>query len=153
MQKALAQADKAEQLGEVPIGAVLVKDDELVSEGLNLSISNNDPTAHAEIVAIRKAAAKLGNYRLSGTRLYVTIEPCTMCAGALIHSRISELVYGASEPRAGAAALLADARYNHQVQVKAGVLEEQAASKMTQFFQAKRRDKQAANAPVGQENS
>ncbi len=142
MRHALALANKAAELGEVPVGAVLVKDEQVLAEGWNQPISQNDPTAHAEIVAIRQAARKLGNYRLPGSTLYVTIEPCTMCAGAVVHARISRVVFGASEPRAGAAGsvvnLLQNGQFNHQTEITSGVLSEQCGQVLKDFFAARR---------------
>ncbi|MBB3045876.1 tRNA(adenine34) deaminase [Litorivivens lipolytica] len=143
MRRALEQAHAAERLGEVPVGAVLVRDGELIAEGFNQPITLNDPTAHAEIVVLRKAAETVSNYRLPDTTLYVTVEPCTMCAGSLIHARIKRLVYGASEPRAGAVAsqlqVLSQPFYNHRVDVEGGVLAEECARVMSEFFARKRR--------------
>jgi tRNA(adenine34) deaminase len=142
MQLALEQAHLAAANGEVPVGAVLVKDGELIASGFNQPISGCDPSAHAEIVVLRAAAKKLSNYRLPGTTLYVTIEPCTMCVGALIHARIQRLVFGAAEPRAGAimsaANLLEGKQFNHNIDVQSGVLADQCAAVMQQFFREKR---------------
>jgi len=143
MRHALALANKAAELGEVPVGAVLVKDEQLLAEGWNQPISNNDPTAHAEIMALRKAAQLLENYRLPGTTLYVTIEPCSMCAGAIVHARISRVVFGASEPRAGAAGsvinLLQNEQFNHQTDITSGVLAEECSQVLRDFFRARRK--------------
>ena len=143
MRHALTLAQRAAELGEVPVGAVLVKDKQLLSEGWNQPISQADPTAHAEIVAIRSAAQKLGNYRLPDTTLYITIEPCSMCAGAIVHSRISRVVFGAAEPRAGAAGsvlnLLQNEKFNHQTQVTAGILAEECGQVLKSFFAARRK--------------
>lgn len=143
MRVALEQAREAERLGEVPVGAVLVRDGELVAQGFNQPITLNDPTAHAEVVVLRNAAQSLSNYRLPETTLYVTVEPCTMCAGSLVHARIKRLVYGASEPRAGAVAsqlqVLSQPFYNHRVEVEGGVLAEECARVMSEFFARKRR--------------
>lgn len=142
MQLALEQAQLAAAVGEVPVGAVLIKDNQLVASGFNQPISSCDPTAHAEIVVLRAAAKNLSNYRLPGTTLYVTIEPCTMCVGALIHARVERLVFGATEPRAGAivsaARLLDGAQFNHRIAVQGGVLAETCAAVMQQFFRKKR---------------
>jgi len=142
MRRALALADRAENEGEVPIGAVVVRDGELLGEGWNQVISSKDPTAHAEIIALRDAARVAGNYRLPGAVLYVTLEPCTMCAGALVHARIEHLVFAAKEPRAGVVcstcSLLDEPWYNHKVQWEAGVLEEESAARLKNFFQARR---------------
>jgi tRNA(adenine34) deaminase len=143
MRKALQLAGHAESLGEVPVGAVLVKDDQLVAEGWNQPISSNDPSAHAEMVVLRRAGQQLENYRLVGTVLYVTLEPCVMCAGALIHARVKRVVYGANDPKAGADKsvfnILQDDRFNHRIEVTGGVLAEECGQMLSQFFQAKRR--------------
>lgn len=145
MQYALKLAAKAASLGEVPVGAVLVKDGELVSEGWNQPIAGNDPTAHAEIIAIRNAAQKMANYRLPDTTLYVTIEPCSMCAGAIVHARISRVVFGAPEPRSGAAGsvinLLQNKQFNHQVELTPGVLAGECAQVLKDFFRERRTNK------------
>lgn len=142
MQAALELARQAEVLDEVPIGAVVVLNDEMIGEGFNKTITNADPTAHAEIVALRDAAARLKNYRLTGADLYVTIEPCSMCAGALIHARINQLFYGATEPRAGAVcssiAVLDNPNVNHRVQHQGGIAEIESSQLMANFFQRKR---------------
>jgi tRNA(adenine34) deaminase len=142
MGKALLLAQKAATEGEVPVGAVLVKDGAIVGEGFNCPITTCDPTAHAEIMALRNAATNTGNYRLPGTTLYVTIEPCTMCIGAMIHARVSRLVYGAEEPRAGAVvsqlALPSLPHYNHAMNVVGGVLAEECGRLMSDFFKNKR---------------
>lgn len=142
MREALRLATLAAAQGEVPVGAVVVLDDVIVGRGFNRPISAKDPTAHAEVVALRSAAAYLANYRLTGADLYVTIEPCTMCAGALVHARIRRLVFGAREPRAGAvvstAAVLATPGLNHRVEVVEGVLAGEAQRLMHEFFRAKR---------------
>lgn len=142
MRRALALADRAESEGEVPIGAVLVRDGEVLGEGWNSVITRQDPTAHAEIMALRDAAQVVGNYRLPGTTLYVTLEPCTMCAGALIHARVECLVFAAREPRAGVVcstcSLLDEPRYNHRVQWQEGVLAEESSQRLRAFFQSRR---------------
>lgn len=142
MQLALEQAQLAADSGEVPVGAVLVKDGELIASGFNQPISSCDPSAHAEVVVLRAAAKKLSNYRLPGTTLYVTIEPCTMCVGTLIHARVERLVFGATEPRAGAvvsaARLLDGLQFNHRINTEGGVLEDQCAAIMQNFFRQKR---------------
>lgn len=151
MARALALAEQGAAAGEVPVGAVVVLDGEILGEGWNQPISVGDPTAHAEIVALRAAAARIGNYRLTGATLYVTIEPCTMCAGALVHARIARLVYGAEEPRSGAVrsalAALDTPGLNHRVEVRAGVAADEAAELMTAFFRA-RRANAASDAPA-----
>ena len=143
MRRALALADRAENEGEVPIGAVLVRDGELLGEGWNSVISTQDPTAHAEIIALRDAARVAGNYRLPGSTLYVTLEPCTMCAGAMIHARVHRLVFAAREPKAGVVcstcAMLDEPRYNHQVQWQGGVLAEESAERLQNFFRERRK--------------
>lgn len=142
MQQALTQAQLAAQQGEVPVGAVLVRNGELIGAGFNQPIGSCDPTAHAEIVALRAAALRMANYRLPDTTLYVTIEPCTMCAGALIHARVQRLVFGAPEPRAGAIVsnlrLFENASYNHLIDVSAGVLAEPCAALIQRFFRDRR---------------
>ena len=142
MQRALELAQQAESLGEVPIGAVLVKNDQIIGEGYNAPISQHDPTAHAEIMALRDAAHRLGNYRLLNTTLYVTIEPCVMCAGALVHARIQDVVFGAVEPRTGAIGsvfdILQSSRLNHQVNVRGGVMAQECAALMQNFFKRRR---------------
>lgn len=155
MRRALELADQAASQGEIPVGAVLVKDEEVIAEGWNQSITNNDPSAHAEMIAIRNGGAKLGNYRLVGTTLYVTLEPCPMCAGLLVHSRIQRLVFGASDPKTGAAGsimnLVQDDKLNHQVEVSSGVLEEQCSAKLSEFFKKRRKEiklaKRASESP------
>jgi tRNA(adenine34) deaminase len=142
MARALALAERAGQAGEVPVGALLVRDGVVLGEGWNQMLGASDPTAHAEIVALRAAAEGCANYRLPGSTLYVTIEPCTMCAGALVHARVERLVYGAAEPRAGAVAssaqVLANPGLNHRVEVASGVLADQAAAQLRAFFAARR---------------
>ncbi len=142
MRRALALADRAENEGEVPIGAVLVRDGALLGEGWNQVITSCDPSAHAEIVAMRDAAAMAGNYRLPGAILYVTLEPCTMCVGAMIHARIEKLVFAAREPRAGVVcstcSMLDEPRYNHRVRWQEGVLADESSARLQAFFQARR---------------
>ena len=144
MRVALEQAREAERLGEVPVGAVVVLDDEIAGTGFNQPIRANDPTAHAEIVAIRKAAELLGNYRLTGATLYVTIEPCQMCVGAMVHARIGRLVYGTREPKAGAIESVMHAHehpaLNHRMAATGGVLEEECRGIVQRFFQQRRSD-------------
>ncbi len=144
MRHAMTLARRAEAEGEVPVGAVLVLDGDVVGEGWNRPISANDPTAHAEIMALRDAGQRLNNYRLPGTTLYVTLEPCPMCAGAIVHSRVSRVVYGATDPKGGAAGsvfrlLPSDQRFNHYVQAEGGVLAEACAEMLRAFFRARRR--------------
>jgi tRNA(adenine34) deaminase len=140
---ALAQATAAEQAGEVPVGAVLVRDGKCLAQAHNAPIMERDPTAHAEIRALRSAARQEDNYRLPGTTLYVTLEPCPMCVGAMIHARVERLVYGAPDPRTGAAGsaldLVAHPSHNHRMFVTGGVLAEQAADQLKAFFRARRR--------------
>lgn len=142
MRAALAQARAALQDGEVPVGAVLVRGGEVIATGRNAPIAGHDPTAHAEIAALRAAAARLGNYRLDGCTLYVTLEPCAMCAMALVHARVARVVYGASDPKTGACGsvfdLIADPRHNHRVEVVGGVLGDEAGRRLTNYFRAKR---------------
>lgn len=144
MREALALADRAERdHDEVPVGAVLVgPDGALLAEGFNRNIGDHDPSAHAEIVAMRLAGRSLGNHRLLGCTLYVTLEPCAMCAMAMVHARIARLVYAASDPKTGAAGsvfdLLADPRHNHRVQVQGGVLAVEASERLTAYFRRKR---------------
>jgi len=142
MRLALDEAADAERLGEVPIGAVVVLGEKVIGRGHNRVITEQDPTAHAEIVALRDAARFLNNYRLTGTTLYVTIEPCPMCAGALVNARVARLVYGAADPRAGAVTTLfqlcTDPRLNHRLQVQAGVLEAECREMIQSFFRRRR---------------
>lgn len=144
MLHALTLAQKAAELGEVPVGAVLVKDNKLLSEGWNQPIAGHDPTAHAEIMAIRQAAQSAQNYRLPGTTLYITIEPCSMCAGAIVHARIERVVFGAREPRAGAVGsvlnLLQNPQFNHQVDTESGILAEECGQILKDFFRARRKN-------------
>ena len=145
MRHALTLAQKAAALGEVPVGALLVKDERLLAEGWNQPIVDHDPTAHAEIMAIRHGGESLQNYRLPGTTLYVTIEPCSMCAGAIVHARIARVVFGASEPRAGAAGsvinLLQNEQFNHQTDISSGVLAEECGQILKDFFAMRRKQK------------
>jgi tRNA(adenine34) deaminase len=142
MRRALALATEAGADGEVPVGAVVVRDGEVVGEGRNRVIGDADPSAHAEMVALRDAARRLGNYRLPGCTLYVTLEPCTMCAGAVIHARLDRVVYGANDPKTGAAGsvfeVLADPRHNHVTDVEGDVLAGEAARLLRDFFEARR---------------
>ena len=143
MKKALALACKAEAAGEVPVGAVLVKGDELIAEGWNQPISSHDATSHAEIMAMREAGIKLNNYRLIDTTMYVTLEPCSMCVGAMIHARVAKVVYGASEPRTGALGgafnLLEANQHNHVFEIVPGVLAEDSKMMLQDFFQSRRK--------------
>jgi tRNA(adenine34) deaminase len=135
MRRALELAARAE--GEVPVGAVVVLDGEIVGEGCNRPLSTNDPSSHAEIEAIRAAGRAVGNYRLTGATLYVTLEPCTMCVGAIFNARIARVVYGAPEPKTGASDLFMT-RHNHHAKVQGGVLAEECAALMTKFFAGRR---------------
>ena len=142
MKRALELSQSAADYGEVPVGAVIVYDGEIVGEGYTQPISSCDPTAHAEVVAMRRACATLNNYRLTGCELYVTIEPCTMCVGAMVHARIKRVIFGALEPRAGALQsqfqLMENSPYNHSIAWNGGVLAEQCAAMMADFFRQKR---------------
>ena len=142
MEEALAEARVAAAAGEVPIGAILVHEGKILARSGNRTIRDNDPTAHAEIIVLREAARRLSNYRLTNTTLYVTIEPCSMCAGAIIQARVPRLVYGADDPKGGAVRscfeILSNPRLNHQVEVLAGVLAAEAAAVLQSFFAARR---------------
>lgn len=142
MSHALLLADKAEQLGEVPVGAVIVAENELIAEGWNQVISQNDPTAHAEVVALRSAGKQIQNYRLIKTILYVTLEPCPMCAGAMVHARVARVVFGANDFRTGAAGsvfqLLRSPELNHHCQIQSDVLKAACAAKIQAFFKRRR---------------
>ena len=145
MQHALELAKRAESEGEVPVGAVVVLDDEVIGEGWNRPIIDNDPTAHAEIMALRFAAKKINNYRLLDSTLYVTLEPCIMCTGAIIHSRVKRVVYGAFDPKAGAEqsafSILGTDCLNHKVDVTHGVLTTECGQVLTDFFKRRRKEK------------
>jgi tRNA(adenine34) deaminase len=142
MLEALTLARQAEAEGEVPVGAVIVKDDEIIGRGWNHPIAAHDPTAHAEIIALREAAQTLENYRLADTSLYVTLEPCAMCAGAMVHARVGRLVFGANDPRAGAAGtvfnLVQASALNHRLAVTGGVLAEECSAILKRFFAQRR---------------
>lgn len=142
MSRALELAREASLAGEVPVGAVIVKDNQIIAEGWNRPIATHDPTAHAEIIAMREAANALNNYRLLDCTLYVTLEPCAMCAGAMVHARVRRLVYGATDPRAGAAGTIFNivdhAVLNHRLEVVSGVMAEECGALLRQFFQARR---------------
>jgi tRNA(adenine34) deaminase len=142
MRQALTLAARAEAEGEVPVGALVVLNGEIIGEGWNRPILSHDPTAHAEITALRAAASKLGNYRLNGATLYVTLEPCPMCAGAMVHARVARVVYGAPDPLAGSAGtvfnLLNAAALNHQAEVQGGMLAEECGLRLKAFFQSRR---------------
>jgi tRNA(adenine34) deaminase len=143
MNEALALAREAGALGEVPVGAVVVCDGEIVGRGYNRPIMANDPTAHAEVMALRAAGQTLGNYRMPGCTLYVTLEPCAMCSGAIQHARIARVVFGARDPKTGACGsvtdLFAEARLNHHATVESGLLEAQCGRLLSDFFAARRR--------------
>ncbi len=147
MRLALAAADKAKAAGEVPVGAVVVKDGEVIATGFNRPIGHHDPTHHAEIAALRAAAEALGNYRLPGCTLYVTLEPCVMCAGAMMHARLSRVVYGAADPKTGACGsvvnLFAEERLNHHAEVVGGVLAAECGTMLSSFFAERRRQARA----------
>jgi tRNA(adenine34) deaminase len=142
MREALALAREAAQAGEVPVGAVVVKDGEIVGRGWNRPIGTSDPTAHAEVVALREAAARLGNYRLPGCELFVTLEPCPMCVGAMLHARLARVVFGATDPKTGACggvvSLAAEAKLNHQTAFLGGVLAEDCGALLKRFFADRR---------------
>lgn len=144
MRVALAEAQAAADAGEVPIGAVVVRQGEIVGRGQNRVLRDVDPTAHAEVVAMRAAAQSLGNYRLLGCELFVTLEPCAMCAGAMIHARLARLIYAAADPKAGAAGsaleVLNHPRLNHRMEVTTGVLTEEASTLLREFFRKRRAD-------------
>jgi tRNA(adenine34) deaminase len=142
MQRALAEAKAAQESGEVPVGTVIVKDGVLVAAGQNRNLRDHDPSAHAEIVALRAAGSALGNHRLEGCEMYVIIEPCAMCAGALVHARLKRLIYGAKDSKAGAVEsaiqVLNHPKLNHQMEVTGGVLEEQCSQLLRDFFKERR---------------
>lgn len=142
MAEALAEATRAQAAGEVPVGAVVVSEGKIVGRGHNRVIQDSDPTAHAEVVALREAATTLGNYRLSGCELFVTIEPCAMCAGAMVHARLKSLVYGTDDPKAGAVrsvlGVLNHPQLNHKVEVRSGVLQQRCAQLLKEFFKGRR---------------
>ena len=145
MRLALREAARAGRAGEVPVGAVLVgPGGEVIARGLNRPVAAHDPSAHAEVVTLRRAARRVGNYRLPGTTLYVTVEPCAMCAGALVQARVARVVFGASDPKAGAARtlfrILDDPRLNHRAEVIGGVLEAECRDMIREFFRARRRN-------------
>ena len=148
MRHALALADRAEAIGEVPVGACVVLNDEVIGEGWNTPISDNDPSAHAELRAVKDAAQHIQNYRLVDSTLYVTLEPCSMCAGMLVHARVKRVVFGAWDAKTGAAGsvmnLLQHPALNHQVDIQSGVLADECATKLSQFFQKRRKEIKAA---------
>ncbi len=143
MKHALMLAERSRDEGEVPVGAIIVKDDELIAEGWNRPIETHDATAHAEIMVIREAGRVLNNYRLPDTRIYVTLEPCTMCAGAIVHARIGHLFFGAPDPRTGTAGsaidLFSQTYHNHQVDVTGGIMQDECGEILTAFFKARRK--------------
>ena len=142
MQEALEQAKLAALAGEVPVGAILVRDGEVIGRGFNQPIGNHDPSAHAEMLALRTAAQGVANYRLPGATLYVTLEPCVMCSGAMLHARIDRVVFGASDPKTGAAGsvldIFASKQINHQTQVEGGILAEECGQILRDFFRERR---------------
>ncbi len=143
MRLAIEAAGRAQALGEVPVGAVLVKDGEVIATGFNQPIGRHDPTHHAEIAALRAGAEALGNYRLPGCTLYVTLEPCVMCAGAMMHARLARVVFGASDPKTGACGsvvnLFAEDRLNHHAEISGGVLADECGTMLSNFFAERRR--------------
>lgn len=149
MQRALELARQGGALGEVPVGAVLVVNGSVVGEGFNAPISRHDPTAHAEVMALRDAAARIGNYRLENSTLYVTLEPCTMCVGALVHARVQKVVYAAAEPKAGsllsARRQLESGYYNHIFEFEGGLLADAAGSMLSDFFRRRRAEQKNGN--------
>ncbi|MBL3601796.1 MAG: tRNA adenosine(34) deaminase TadA [gamma proteobacterium endosymbiont of Lamellibrachia anaximandri] len=147
MELALELAAQAEAEGEVPVGAILVCEDKIIGQGWNRPIGHHDPTAHAEIIALRDAGRREENYRLPGSTLYVTLEPCPMCAGAIIHARVERVVYAARDPRSGAAGsvfdlLPSDQRFNHRVECEGGLLEMESGERLRQFFRLRRKNKE-----------
>jgi tRNA(adenine34) deaminase len=150
MELALEQARAAAEAGEVPVGALVIRGEEIVGYGQNRGLRDHDPTAHAEIIALRQAAARVGNHRLGGCTMFATIEPCAMCAGALIHARVARLVYGASDPKAGAAGsalqVVNHPRLNHRIEITSGVLADRCSEILTSFFQSRRNDQKMEEA-------
>ncbi|MGS0683028.1 tRNA adenosine(34) deaminase TadA [Shewanella sp. 125m-7] len=157
MKMAMDMATKAEEKGEVPVGAVLVKDGEVISAGFNFSIGLHDPSAHAEMQCLRQAGQIMQNYRLLDTTLYVTLEPCAMCAGAIVHSRVGRLVFGAKDEKTGAAGTVIDivrhSAFNHLVEVDSGVLEQECSEQLSAFFRRRRKEIKAAKALAKQRAS
>ncbi|MGH9576933.1 MAG: tRNA adenosine(34) deaminase TadA [Terriglobales bacterium] len=147
MEEALREARRAQAWGEVPVGAVIVRDGQVIGRGANRNLSDSDPTAHAEVVALREAARGIGNHRLEGCEMFVTLEPCAMCAGAMIHARLRRLVYGAADPKAGAVRsvlkVLNHPQLNHKMKVKSGVLAGRCGELLRRFFQERRPGKTA----------
>lgn len=152
MQQAISQAHNAWALGEVPVGAIVVRDGEIIATGFNQPIGTHDPTAHAEIMALRAAATILGNYRLPGCELYVTLEPCAMCSGAMMHARLARVVYGAPDPKTGACGsivnLFEQEKLNHHTEVVGGVLGEECGALLKEFFAERRRAAQRMAGPM-----
>lgn len=148
MKHALTLADKAESMGEVPVGACVVLNDELIGEGFNTPITDSDPSAHAELRAVKEAASNIQNYRLVDATLYVTLEPCSMCAGMLVHARVKRVVFGAKDAKTGAAGsvmnLLQHPALNHQVEITPGILRDECAAKLSNFFKKRRKEIKAA---------
>jgi tRNA(adenine34) deaminase len=148
MQQAISQAHNAWALGEVPVGAIVVKDGQVIATGFNQPIGTHDPTAHAEIMALRAASTILGNYRLPGCELYVTLEPCVMCAGAMMHARLARVVFGATDPKTGACGsivnLFEQEKLNHHTEVTSGVLADECSALLREFFITRRRATQRA---------
>ncbi len=149
MRHALAQARNAWAMGEVPVGAVIVKDGQIIATGFNQPISSHDPTAHAEVVALRAAARVMNNYRLPGCELYVTLEPCAMCVGAILHARLARVVYGASDPKTGASGsvmnIFEQEALNHQTEIQGGVMAKECGDLLREFFSERRKNK--SNSP------
>lgn len=145
MRYAFELARQAQAIGEVPVGAVVIYEDKIIGQGFNQPISHSDPTAHAEIMALRDAASHQGNYRLPGTTLYVTLEPCMMCAGAMVHARIDRLVYGAADPKTGVIdshqQVFTEKTVNHKIKVSGGVLADECGELLSAFFKVRREDK------------
>ena len=152
MRQAIDQAHNAWALGEVPVGAILVRDGEVIATGFNQPIGTHDPTAHAEIMALRAGAEILGNYRLSGCELYVSLEPCAMCAGAMMHARLARVVYGASDPKTGACGsvinLFAEGKLNHHTEIFGGVLADDCSKVLKEFFADRRAAEKKPSIPV-----
>ena len=151
MEEALREAQRALEAGEVPVGAIVVWDGKIVGRGGNRNLADSDPTAHAEIIALREAGATIGNHRLEGCELFATIEPCAMCGGALVHARLKRLVYGADDPKAGAIRsvmqVLNHPRLNHRMEVRAGVLAGRCAEMVQSFFRSRREEKSSVVGP------
>jgi len=157
MQRAIELARKAEAIDEIPVGAVVVHNNEIIGEGYNQSITLNDPSAHAEMIAIRQAGEKLGNYRLLDCTLYVTLEPCPMCAGLLVHSRIKQVIYASPDLKTGSAGsvfnLVANEKLNHQIEHRFGLYQEQCSSMLSSFFKRRRKEKKALKQALKQNES